>query len=228
MSCEDDGTLKAGTGTGSTPSTPQDDKQLALLTPPSSSTPEELPTPLPPHRQGESPPRTANLGSGQRVKDLVSPTKKKPAPPPPGAVKHVSPVRESGNREISTRKNTSPGPPSLSPTDSGGKPTFKKPAPKPPTITSGAIAEEKLKSAVLKSAEEVILQESGDRHQPQVIADTLERRLRGWLRRQQSVVVDYFECYFKNLLLYVIILETSLLKRELTMTVFRCSSVLIK
>ncbi|XP_022671758.1 serine/threonine-protein kinase 10-like isoform X4 [Varroa destructor] len=178
MSCEDDGTLKAGTGTGSTPSTPQDDKQLALLTPPSSSTPEELPTPLPPHRQGESPPRTANLGSGQRVKDLVSPTKKKPAPPPPGAVKHVSPVRESGNREISTRKNTSPGPPSLSPTDSGGKPTFKKPAPKPPTITSGAIAEEKLKSAVLKSAEEVILQESGDRHQPQVIADTLERRLR--------------------------------------------------
>lgn len=150
MSCEDDSQSKAGT-----PSTPQEEKHLSLLTPPSSSTPEDLPTPLPP--QDDTPPKSTN-----RTKDATSPTKKKPAPPPPAVGKENGPSKEveifnKENKEHSRDK------------EELSKPVFKKPAPKPPPAGGSNVAAGHVAAATDDRFPE-------EKH---VVVDTIERRLRG-------------------------------------------------
>lgn len=155
MSCEDDSQSKAGT-----PSTPQEEKHLSLLTPPSSSTPEDLPTPVPP--QEDTPPKSAN-----RAKDATSPTKKKPAPPPPAAGKENIPNKEV---EVFLKENKELSREELS------KPVFKKPAPKPPPTSSNA-------SQVASAADDKLPEEK------HVVVDTIERRLRGKFRNSRKATV---------------------------------------
>lgn len=158
MSCEDDTHSKAGT-----PSTPQEEKHLSLLTPPSSSTPEDLPTPLPP--QDDTPPKSAN-----RSKDATSPTKKKPAPPPPAVGKENVPNKEV---EVCNRENKELSREELS------KPVFKKPAPKPPPTNSN-LPSQAASAADGKFAEE--------KH---VVVDTIERRLKGtWGKSENIMTLD--------------------------------------